>query len=246
VIEYTLPRKLRPVVEQCFWNEPEFNSNRNYLLNLSDMFTDEQKQHAIHLIEMGEKIKAIKYIRESLNVSLEEALKLTEKLEEEVKPTPFRLNFNEARRQRFQQAGINIGKLVGSIFMGVGVLLLTIAAWFIVSNNQFEKRAKHVKGKVIDYSSYDSRDDDGDYTTMYSPVFEYEFKGKTYTYTSSTGSSGKDYKIGERVEVLVDPENPEEVLVNSFIEKWLVALILGIMGLAFSGFGFLALRIFGK
>jgi hypothetical protein len=46
--------------------------------------TPEQKEHAIELIEMGEKLQAVRYFQETLNVSAEEALLLTEKLEEEI------------------------------------------------------------------------------------------------------------------------------------------------------------------
>ena len=141
---------------------------------------------------------------------------------------------------------VNVGKLVGGIFMCLGLIMLAIAAYFVVSNYQFSKRAITVNGRVIDYDSYQSTDDDGGSTTMYTPTFEYEFQGKTYTHKSSTSTSSKDYKINERVDVLVDPDNPKEILIDSFWEKWFVSLLLGFLGAMFTGMGYLAYRVLGK
>jgi hypothetical protein len=138
-----------------------------------------------------------------------------------------------------------VGKLVGSVFLGVGIILLSVAGYLIISNNKFEQRAIHTKGKVIDYRNYQSSNDNGGSTTMYTPVFEYAFSGKSYQHASSTSSSSPEYEIGEEVDVLVDPKNPKEILINTFWEKWFVVVLLGIMGTIFTGVGYAVFRFVG-
>ena len=109
--------------------------------------------------------------------------------------------------------------------MSIGIVLVSITAYLIYSNQKFEVRAQPVKGKVMDYRSHISSHDNGS-TMLYSPVFSYEVNGKTFTYFSTTSSSDKDYTVGEVIEILVDPDDPENVLVNSFMEKWFLSVLL--------------------
>jgi hypothetical protein len=207
--------------------------------------TPEQKEHAIDLIEMGNQLDAIRYLQETLSINSDQALLLTEKLEEETK-SDLEKQFETMQKEMHKNPGVNVGKLVGGIFMSLGIIMLAVAAYFVVSNYEFSERAITVKGKVIDYDSYVSIDDDGRSTTMYTPTFEYEFQGKTYTYKSSTSTSSKDYELNEFVDVLVDPEEPAEVLIDSFWMIWFVPILLGFLGTLFTGLGSLAYFILGK
>lgn len=208
--------------------------------------TPEQKEHATELIEMGDKLKAVRYFQETLNVSADQALVLTEKLEEEIQTSPLLEEFKAMEEESRKKPAVNVGRLVGSIFMGVGGIMLAIVVYLIYSNSKFAERAVPVKGKVISYDSYQSRDDDGRSTTMYRPTFEYVFQGQTYTHESSTSSSSPEYEVNEMVDVLVDPEDPKEILIDSFWERWFVPILLGFMGTMFGGMGYLALRLMGK
>ena len=208
--------------------------------------TPEQKEHAIDLIEMGEKLDAVRYFQETLQVSAEEALLLAEKLEEEIEETDLE-DIKALQQEALKQPGVNVGRLVGMIFMSIGTIMLAVVAYLLVSNYQFMQRAQSVKGKVIDYQSYQSRDrDSNSSTTMYTPTYQYTYKGKLYTHISTTSTSSKDYEIGDQVEILIDPEDPKEILINSFMEKWFLPLLLGFMGTLFTGLGFVAFRFLGK
>jgi hypothetical protein len=205
--------------------------------------TPEQKKRATELIEMGDKLEAVRYFQQTLNITADQALTLAEKLEEELGIALFE---KSVEKKEISTSGVNVGKLVGSIFMGVGIIMLSVIAYLIVSNNKFEQRAVRTKGKVIDYKNYQSSNDNGGSTTMYTPVFEYEFNGQSYQHTSSTSSSSPEYEIGEEVEVLVDPKRPAEILINTFWEKWFVVVLLGFMGTIFTGVGFLVFRFVGR
>ena len=201
--------------------------------------TPEQKQHVIWLLQNGNKLEAVKYFKETLNIGLQDAHELTEKLQEEIGPSS--RSFGGTVKP-----GSKIGRWVGLGFMFIGIIMLAAVAYIVISNNKFEQRATPAKGKVIDFTTHESSDDDGGSTTMFAPVFEYEYNGQTYQHTSSTSSSSPEYDVGEEVEVLVDPQNPYEVLVNTFWEKWFLSVVLGIMGTMFTGMGFIAYRLFGK
>ncbi len=207
--------------------------------------TPEQKEHAIELIEIGNQLEAVRYLQETLDITADQAMLLAEKLEEETE-SDLEKEFNSLREEMHKKPGVNVGRMVGGIFMSLGAIMLITAAYFLISNYQFSQRAITVKGKVIDYDSYQSRNDDGGSTTMYTPTFEYDFQGKSYTHKSSTSTSSKDYEINELVDVLVDPENPTEVLIDSFWEKWFVSALLSGLGIIFTGMGYLAYRVFGK
>jgi len=206
----------------------------------------EQKAHAVGLIEMGEKLEAVRYFQQTLNITAEQALVLTEKLEQEVESSPLLDEFKALQQEAKQKPGMNVGRLVGGIFMSLGLIMLAVVVYLIQSNYQFAQRAVPVKGKVISYDNYESRDDDGGSTTMYTPTFQYDFEGKTYTHKSSTSSSSPSYEIDEEVDVLVDPNDPKEILIDSFWEKWFLPVLLGFMGSMFAGMGYLSYRVFGK
>ena len=201
-------------------------------------FTEEQKQHAINLIEQGEKIQAIKYLRESLNITLEQALTLAEKLEQEVEGKPVDITDLSHKKTK-----VNPPKLVGTIFMSIGVIMLVVTIWIYNRQQQFYNRAIPVQGTVISYTQYESDGDDGGSTTMYTPMFEYSYNGQTYTQPGEVSSSSRSYDIGEPVEIMVDPDNPSDMMVDSFMERWFVVLLLGFLGTLFTGIGYVAFRV---
>ncbi len=210
------------------------------------MITPEQKEQAIELIEMGETLDAVRYIKETLNITVEEALLLTEKLKEEIDGRSSNDEFIHMVEEARKKPDVDVGRIVGALFMSLGVIMIAVVAYLVVSNYQFSQRALAVKGKVIDYDTYQSRNDNGASTTMYTPTFQYTFKGKTYTYKSTTSTSSHDYEIDEIVDVLFDPDEPQEILIDTFWEKWFLPVLLGFMGSMFSGMGFMAYRLLGN
>lgn len=211
------------------------------------MLTPEQKEHAIDLIDNGDKLEAVRYLQETIRVTAEDALLLAEKLEEELE-VQAEAEFQAMTKDVEMPAtkGINVGKVVGGIFFGVGIIMLAITGIILYSGYTFKQRAQPVQGKVINYNSYQSSNENGGYTTMYTPVYQYEFGGQTYTQVSSISSSSQEYSPGEAVKILVDPQNPKEIVVDSFAEQGVLPLILGILGLIFSGVGSALFRFLGR
>lgn len=207
--------------------------------------TPDQKNHAIDLIERNDKLEAVRYLQETLGLTADQALTLTEKLEEE-NESQIESEFKAMRARAQTHVNSKMPRMVGMIFMGFGIIMLAVVGYIIKSNYEFSRRAIPVMGKVIGFNNHESSDDDGGSTTMYTPIFEYNYNAQTYTYTSSASSSSPTFDIGENVEILVDPDSPGDVLVNAFWEKWLLPIILGFMGTMFTGLGYMAYRVLGK
>ncbi len=211
--------------------------------------TSEQKEKAVSLIHMGEKLEAVRYLQETLNIDAEQALRLTEKLEEEdekSETSDLRHRFEKAKQEMSSSKGTNVGRTVGLIFMSVGILMLATCFYLFYNSTQFAKRAIPVMGRVVDYDSYYSTNDDGGGSTMYTPIYEYTYYGNKKTFQSSVSSSSRDFDIGEEVEILVDPDDPDEIIVNTFWDRYFAVVILGFLGSLFTGLGYMAYRLMGS
>lgn len=211
--------------------------------------TDSQKNEVRSLISQGKKLKAVRYVRNEFGVSLEQALELTEKVANEMEAEGLNSNpvFQQEIKTRVRQSlkDSKIPKVVGSIFVFFGLIMLAVVVYVYISNSTFIERAVLIEGKCSGYDSYVSSSD-GSTTTMYTPIFDYEYEGQSYTHYSETSSSSQSYDYDEIVEIYIDPNNPNEALVNSFWERWFLIILLGFMGSMFTGLGLMAAIMFGK
>ena len=102
------------------------------------------------------------------------------------------------------------------------IILLVIGAWYGYTSWQFASGGNEVPATVIALAeSYSS-----DSGTTYSPVFEYQVDGQTYTYESINSSDPPTHHVGEQTTLLVAPDDPESARENSFWELWLLPAIM--------------------
>lgn len=101
------------------------------------------------------------------------------------------------------------------------IILLGVGIWYGYTSWQFANAGDEVPATVIALTESYS-----DGSTTYSPIFEYEVDGKTYTYESVNSSSPPTHRVGEQTTLLVDPEDPERARENSFWELWLLPVIM--------------------
>lgn len=75
----------------------------------------------------------------------------------------------------------------------------------------------------------------GRYNTY--PVFEYtDLSGRSHRYHSRMGSNPPSWREGEATELYYNPASPDDVLIDSFWQKYLMVVILMGAGLiAFTG-----------
>ena len=187
------------------------------------------------LILKGKNEEAVQYVQRAMNISREEALKLLVEVEKARNPP-----IPEDQRATVTRNGRKFILIITVI----GFLLLACAAYLLVEDYQFSKHAVSVQGEVIEYFEYETYSEEEGTSNVYQPVFRYEINGQTFT-TKGRGSDSPDLAVGEKINILVDPVNPETVLPDTFRDRWFLPVTLGLSSLAFLGFAFLMIR-FGK
>lgn len=61
---------------------------------------------------------------------------------------------------------------------------------------------------------------------VYSPIIEFQANGQRYTFNGDVATNPPTYKVGEAVQVLYDPADPNTAQINKWSERWLTPLIL--------------------
>lgn len=112
-------------------------------------------------------------------------------------------------------------------FGGVSFLLLTITAVLFYFDQRAANTYTRIEGTVI-RNQFNGG--------MARPVISYSWEGKDLTYAENTYSNPPAFKRGDRVELFVNPNDPTDVWVNSFIGRFLGMTIVGGIGLVFLGF----------
>lgn len=132
-------------------------------------------------------------------------------------------------------------------FIGIGVLLLAGAGFAAWSELEFRRIAAETDGRVVRMLAETSRDSDGRRSTTYRPVFAFTLPdGREVQVEGSVASSPPCCSVGEAVRVRYDPARPQRAAMVGFLDSWLLTLILGGIGAAFSGLGLLGLRFAGR
>ena len=140
--------------------------------------------------------------------------------------------------------------LIGySVIIVIAAIFGSLSYWYGARTTKKNKAAAKwptVPGVIIsaELDSYVKYDDDGDASTMYTPLitYKYEVEGQEYTNnrvrvqafvaTNMQSVSSKkleEYPVGGAVDVHYDPLNPEDALLEIDPSKINVPLIIGII-----------------
>lgn len=116
--------------------------------------------------------------------------------------------------------------MIGGIFTAAG----TAAGWrslqFLV------QEGSRAEGRVVRMLS-----DDG----SSKPVVMYTVAGQEYELIGTIGTSPPAFRVGEVVTVIYRPNEPSYAVIDSFVERWLFALIFGGIGVLLGSIGLLIL-----
>jgi hypothetical protein len=75
---------------------------------------------------------------------------------------------------------------------------------------------------------------------LYRPVIRFETQnGATIEFISGIAMRPAPYEVGERVEVIYDPQNPRQAQISRFVNLWFYTLMLLFFGLFTLGMGLL-------
>src|SRR5262249_12640203 len=107
----------------------------------------------------------------------------------------------------------------GGVLALVGLALVLAAAWHALMQVGFLRRARTVAGQVIRLEP--------EQRGMRVAVFQFtDEAGGERTVWANTVANPPDYQVGDRVEVLFEPGQPERAIVRTFAALWAGALII--------------------
>lgn len=130
-------------------------------------------------------------------------------------------------------------KKIGAILFGI--VFVVIGIFVTVRGNNMAKRCTTpAVGTVVRMDQEEDYDSDGGYRYTYYPVIEYQAEGKIVSKKYSVGSGNPKYSINDKVNILYNPENVEEYLIQGdktsnifgiiFIVAGAVVVVAGIFG----------------
>lgn len=134
---------------------------------------------------------------------------------------------------------MKIFTVIKYIFTVAGVSLLISAVSDYNSTRSLLDEAVSAVGIVIDLQESRSGG-----SVMYTPVIQFvDNEGKVVEFASSVSSNPPSFAREEKVEVLYSPHDSQDVIINSFFEKWGGVFITAFIGISFFSVGALIFLI---
>src|SRR5687768_1135774 len=162
------------------------------------------------LLKAGRQSEALKRVRDELKIGMREALMLIGEVARAQNPRTISLNPMGCVRV--------IAKGIGIFLMVVSTLFLVIAAVLYFYRERSIANSERVAGVVTEMKSMDGE--------ASAPVVEFEWKGRKRSYESTYYSDPPDYQQGQRLFLFVNRDDPEEIRLDTFEDRW--ALIVGL------------------
>lgn len=129
--------------------------------------------------------------------------------------------------------------IFGGIFAGIGTIFLVIGLSFVQNTRSFLATASTTEGEVIALERRRSSQSNGGSSHTYYPVVKFTAPdGEPIQFEGQVGSRPPAFRVGQRVAVLYNPEEPQSARIRSWGELWFAATI-------FSGLGGLFVLIGG-
>ena len=120
---------------------------------------------------------------------------------------------------------------LGSTFIGIGGLALILTGVLYARLKAFLAKARPAYGTVTAIRTM--TDDDGD--AIYAPVVEFQTEnGGPAIYKSSLYSRPCKYKVGDKVDILYNPDKPADAQIKGRKMNFLPMLVLGGLGMIFT------------
>ena len=118
-------------------------------------------------------------------------------------------------------------KIIGYSFGVISTALLIGAAIAYFHRRYFVATAVRCEGTVTKLVESHSND----MGTVYHPVFVFrDSQGREHEVYSSGGSYPPAYKVGEKVTVLYNAEQPDNACLNGFCDVWILPFLLALIG----------------
>ena len=126
---------------------------------------------------------------------------------------------------KVEKVATGINRLqTGCAFLLANLLFTGFCLWgvyMVYVAVQLESKGVVTEGIVVEM---DASTTDG--STTYAPIIEFQVNGQTYSFKGGISSNPPQYSVGDQVNVLYDPGNPETAQINKTSERWLTPLLL--------------------
>ncbi len=111
-------------------------------------------------------------------------------------------------------------RIIQIVLFSIGLIFIVTGIFIYNSyNSKTKKCTEPVTATVVEINEKRERrmsDEDlnPEYIKYYYPVFEYSYNGKDYKIESKDGEKPSSYEVNEKVDLLVNPNNPSEFIVK--------------------------------
>jgi hypothetical protein len=115
------------------------------------------------------------------------------------------------------------------IFFIAGIVSLGCGAFLTAGRMRFERHATQATGVVVENTAAMNSADN---QVSYQPKIRFQTReGQEITVISSAGRGEAEFRVGEEVAMLYDPQQPTDAMINTFWHRWL--LPIGAFGFGF-------------
>jgi hypothetical protein len=115
---------------------------------------------------------------------------------------------------------------IGCVTIAANLFFAGFCLWGVYAGYiswQLQSNGETTTGTVVDLKE-SSHPETGCCT--YSPVIEFTVNGSPYIFSGDNASNPPAYEVGETVEVLYDPADPDNAQINKWAERWLMPIII--------------------
>ena len=110
--------------------------------------------------------------------------------------------------------------IFGNLFLA-GFCLWGVYAGYI--SWKLENEGETTTGTVVRLEESDTSEGG---CCVYSPVVEFNANGQTYSFEGDNASDPPAYDVGEEVNVIYHPKDPDTAQINKWTERWLFPLLI--------------------
>ena len=127
--------------------------------------------------------------------------------------------------------------MLQNVFLIAGLLMLFagLVSWYNTSS--FLAKCVITKGLIVSHDIQTNQNEEDNSTTSF-PIFRFEIPQNETKFTVRSNVSGQ-MREGQEIEILYDPQNPQDAKINSLSHTWMIPIIVTSMGLFFSFLGIL-------
>lgn len=125
------------------------------------------------------------------------------------------------------------GKIALCVFTLIFGLILATVGCVVIGGYIGEKNrcTFETQGVVVELKAYTTSSRKSSHRTSYHPVYSYEYNGQTYTHTDQAGSNPPAFTAGQRLTIMVNPDDPTEIYVPDSKAGWFVGGAFAAIGL---------------